>query len=73
MRCEKLKSFPKLYSDLRIITTNLRTANSIAVSDDSYLKALISGAINVEELQQNAKDFLKEEDKTYSKIMDIYK
>ena len=70
LRCETLESFPKFYSDLRIITTNFRTTKSIAVSDDSFLKAFLSGAINVEELQQGAKDFLKEGDKKYLNIMD---
>ena len=72
MRCDKLESFPKFYSDLRIIATNLCAANSIAVSDDSFPKAFLSGTINVDVLQQSTKDFLKEGNKTCSHIMDLF-
>ena len=66
LRCDTLDEFPQFYSDLRMITSNLRTAKSIAVGDDAFIKAFLSGAITVKELSQGTKEFLSGGTKKYT-------
>ena len=68
--CDTLDEFPQFYSDLRIVTSDLRTAELLAVGDDSFIKAFLSGAIQVSELSQCTKQFLNGGDKKYNEIMD---
>jgi len=71
LRCETLEDFPQFYSDLRSVTSNLRTANSVAIGDDAFIKAFLSGAISVKELSQTTKEFLTGGKKGYTEIMDL--
>jgi len=70
LRCDTLEEFPQFYSDLRKITSDLQTAKSIAVGDDAFIKAFLSGAISVKELSQTTKEFLNGGKKKYTDIMD---
>ena len=53
-----------------MIISNLRNAKLIAVGDDAFIKAFLSGAIQVNELSQCTKEFLNGGDKKYTEIMD---
>ena len=70
LRCTTLDAFPKFYSDVRAVTTKLHNAKSIAVGDDSFVKAFLSSVLDVEDLAQGAKEFLKQGNKKYNEIMD---
>ena len=70
LRCDTLDEFPQFYSNLRKITSDLRTAESVAIDDDAFIKAFLSGAISVKELSQTTKEFLTGGKKSYTEIMD---
>ena len=55
-----MDDFLLFYSVVKKVTHKLREANSIAVTDDTFLKAFLSGSISCEELKTEAKGFLLE-------------
>ena len=70
LRCTSMDDFPLFYSGVKKVTHKLREANSIAVTDDTFLKAFLSGSISCEELKTEAKGFLLEGSAQYDTILD---
>ena len=62
--------FPLFYSGVKKVTHKLREAKLIAVTNDTFLRAFLSGSISCEDLKNKTKGFLMEGTETYDKIMD---
>ena len=58
LRCESMDEFLAFYSGVKQVTHKLQEANSIAITDDTFLKAFLAKAVACEELQTEAKRFL---------------
>ena len=65
-----MDDFSLLNSGVKKVTYKLRENKSIAVTDNTFLKAFLSGSISCEDLKTEAKGFLMEGTETYDKIMD---
>ena len=65
-----MDDFPLSYSGMKKVTHKLREASSIAVTDDTFLKAFLSDSVSCEDLKTKSKGFLMEGTETYDKIMD---
>ena len=70
LRCTSMDDFPLFYSGVKKVTHKLWEARSMAVTNDTFLKAFLSGSISCEDLNTEAKGFLVEGTETYDKIMD---
>jgi len=60
LRCENKEDFLEFYSSAKKILHRLKVAKSVAVSDDSFLRSFFAKAIDVPELQEATKQFLKQ-------------
>ena len=58
LKCESMEEFLAFYSGVKQVTHKLQEANSIAITDDIFLKAFLAKAIACEELQTEAKKFM---------------
>ena len=65
-----MDAFPLFYNGVKKVVHKLREARSIAVTDDTFLKAFLSGSISCEDLKTEAKEVLMEGTETHDKIMD---
>ena len=65
-----MDDFPLFYSGVKKVTHKLQKVKSIAITDDTFLKAFLSGSISCEDLQTKSKRFLMEGTETYNIIMD---
>ena len=65
-----MDNFPLFYSGVKKVTHKLQEVKSIAVTDDTFFKAFLSGLISCEDLKTEAKRFLVEGTEMYDKIMD---
>ena len=70
LRCISMDDFPLFYIGVKKVTHKLREAKSIAVTDDTFLKAFLSSSISCEDLKTESKRFLMEGTETYNIIMD---
>ena len=68
--CQEFDDFLPFYSAVSKVLEKLRQANSIAVTDDVFLRAFLGKAITCEELRHEAKRFLQDGKGTHSEILD---
>lgn len=66
-----MNDFTLFYSGIKKFTHKFREANSIAFTDDTFLKAFLSGSICCEELKTKAKGFLMDGSTKYDTILDM--
>ena len=69
LRCTSMDYFPLFYSILKEATHKLWEAKLIAVTDNTFFKAFLSGLISCKDLKTEAKRFLMEGTETYTKIL----
>ena len=65
-----MDDLPLFYSSVKKVTHKLREARSIAITDDTFLEAFLSGSISWKDLKIKSKGFLMEDTDAYDKIMD---
>ena len=70
LHCTSMDEFPFFYSGVKKITHKLREADSIAITDDTFLKTFLSSSMSCEDLKTESKSFLMEGTETHNKIMD---
>ena len=70
LRCESMDEFLAFYSGVKQVTHKLQEANSIAITDDTFLKAFLAKAVACEELQTEAKRFLQGGNDGWEVILD---
>jgi len=71
LRCDDQDSFLLFYSDAKHIIHKLRKEKSVALKDDTFLRAFFAGIINVPELKEVTKKFLTVHSKTTEAILDL--
>ena len=71
LRCESYDQFLSFYSKTKGLIHKLKTNNSIAVTDDTFLKAYFAKVIDAPELQQEVKKFSKGGTQTYDAILEL--
>ena len=70
LKCDNRDDFLTFYSKSKGIIHRLKKSNSIAVTDEVFLKAYFSMAIDAPELQSEVKTFLKEPTSSYGAILE---
>ena len=70
LRCTSMDDFLLFYSSVKKVTHKLQEVRPIAVTDDTFLKAFLSGSISCGDLKTETKGFLIEGTEPYNKIMD---
>ena len=70
LKCEDYGVFFTFYSKLKEIIHELKKGNSVAATDNIFLKAYFSMVIEAPELQSEVRNFLKGPTKTYSEILE---
>ena len=71
LKCESCDDFLSFYSKAKGVLHKLKKHDSVAVTDDIFLKAYFSMTIEAPELQTEVKRFLKDTDSLYSEILEI--
>ena len=71
LRCDDQDSFLMFYSNAKHIIHKLKQEKSVALKDDSFLRAFFAGVINVPELKEVTKMFLTVHHKTPEAILNI--
>ena len=70
LRCQDLDEFLSFYSKVTKVLDKLKETNSVAVTDDVFLRAFLAKAISCEELQTEAKKLLQDGQGTASEILE---
>ena len=70
LKCEDRDSFNAFYSQFKGITHKLTEHSSVAVQDDTFMRAFLSRTIEAPELQSEVKNFLKEPKIEYLEILE---
>jgi hypothetical protein len=70
LKCESMSEFLKFYSAFKTIRYKLQTSKSVAITDDNFLRSFLARTIDVPELQEETKKFLKEPNTPYSVILE---
>ena len=71
LRCDDQDAFLLFYSDAKHIIHKLRAEKSVALQDDTFLRAFFAGIINVPELKEVTKKFLTVHSKKTEDILDL--
>ena len=69
-KCKDHDSFLSLYSKIKSTLHKLKRSNSIAVTDDVFLKEFFAKAISADELKGETKKLLKGGSETCAKILE---
>ena len=70
LKCDDRDSFMAFYSQVKGITHKLTEHSSVAVQDDTFMRAFLSQTIEAPELQLEVKNFLKEPKVKYLEILE---
>ena len=70
LRCQDLDEFLSFYSQVTKVLDKLKESNSIAVTDDVFLRAFLAKAISCQELQTEAKKLLQDGHGTATEILE---
>jgi len=70
LRCQDLDEFLSFYSRVTKVLDKLKETNSVAVTDDVFLRAFLAKAISCEELQTEAKKLLQDGQGTAPEILE---
>ena len=70
IKCETMESFLECYSNSKKCLHNLKKGKSIAVTDDTFLRAYCTIRIEAAELQHEMKKVLKDLKYSYANILE---
>ena len=70
LKCSTRDEFLGFFSSAKSILHKLKTANSVAVTDDTFIRAYLAKTIEAPELQQEVKQFIISSDGDYESILD---
>ena len=70
LKCSTRDKFLGFFSSAKSILHKLKTANSVAVMDDTFIRAYLAKTIEAPELQQEVKQFILSSEGDYASILD---
>ena len=69
LKCDSMDTFLEFYSGVRSSVTKLQRHESVAIQDDTFIRAFLCRALNVPELQHTTKELTLN---TNMKVMEIF-
>ena len=69
LQCEDMETFMSFYSSFKTQVSHLTKLESIAITDDTFVRSFLARVINVDELKEETKQFLKCGTKKYEEIL----
>ena len=70
LECTELSDFTRWYSDINEIVTKLTALNSVAVTDEELLCSFVARGLDVQELKEEHKKFLKPSALPFREMLD---
>ena len=58
LQCDTIDDFPSYYSSVRKGVTRLREYDSVAIKDDTFIRAYLCKSLDVKELRSSTKEFM---------------